>query len=126
MAALFGLFAAGSAENPGDLYAGLAAFGLAIVALARGIKSYFDGASTVLWAPVLVEDTASLLLLLFLLAALAILGLMLASRTSNSVWHDVGYALFATCLAMIAFNLKHYFDARERSRQDSHSTQDRG
>ncbi|HEX7966794.1 MAG TPA: hypothetical protein VF502_01140 [Stellaceae bacterium] len=118
-AALLGLFTASSALGAGNFDAGLSTFGLAIFALARGIKNYLDGGSTVLWSPALVEDTDSLLLLVFLLAALATLGLVLAARARESVWQDIGYALFGTSLAMIASNLKHYFDWRERN-------QDRG
>lgn len=114
--ALLGLLAASAAQSSSDLAVGLLTFGLAIVALARGIRNHFDGIGTALWSPALVTDAASLLILIFLLAGLAILGLVLAARLPGSAWQKIGYALFGASLAMIACNLKHYFDYRDRTR----------
>ena len=43
IAALLGLFTASAAQDAGSFDAGFVTFGLAIFALARGIKNYFDG-----------------------------------------------------------------------------------
>lgn len=117
--ALLGLFTASAARDSGDFTAGLVTFILAIIALARGIRNYFDGVGGGFWSPVLVVDPTALLLLVILLAGLAVLGLVLAARARDTVWQASGYALFGTSIAVIAWNLKHYFDWHdEKERRD--------
>ncbi len=116
VAALLGLFTASAAQGSGDFIAGFVTFALAMLALARGIRNYFDGVSAGFWSPVLVTDPNALLLLIVLLAGLAILGLVLAARTEDAICQYIGYALFVASIAMIAWNLKHYFDRQEQNR----------
>jgi len=113
VAALLGLFTASGAADAAADAAGWITVALALLALALGLKLYWDGGSKRLPELVLVEDTDALLLLIALLAALAIGGLLLAARWSDGALHDSGFALFGSSLAILFWNLKHYFDRRE-------------
>jgi len=110
IAALLGLFTASQAS----LSAGLVTTGLVLLALALGLKRYFDGASPSLWPGTFVNDAGALLVLIVLLAVVAILGLILAARAQAPVWEYAGYGFCGASLAVIAANLKHYFDWQDR------------
>ncbi len=115
-AALLGLYAASRARSSADSAAGFATFALAVLALIRGIRNYFAGVGIGARPPAPVADPGTLLLLIILLTGLAILGLVLAARGPDPLWQLIGYALFAASLALIAWNLKRYFDAEQRRR----------
>jgi hypothetical protein len=110
---LLGLFTVSNAADGADAAAGWIAAGLALLALALGLKLYWDGGSTAPWRLVLVEGSDALLVLSALLTALAIGGLQLAARWPDGVVHDAGWALSGFSLALLFWNLKHYFDRRE-------------
>lgn len=113
VAALLGLFTASNAADPATDAAGWITAALALLALALGLKLHWDGGSAALTQLVLVDETDALLLLIALLAALAIGGLFLAARWSTGVLYDSGWALFGFSLALLFWNLKHYFDRRD-------------
>ena len=117
LAALLGLFTAAAAQSAGDAAAGYIAFALALAALARGIKTYFDGAGTGIWSPFLAAGSETLLLLVVLQSGLAVGGLFLAARAGDALWQYVGYALFLVSVIVIGSNLKHYFDACDNTQQ---------
>ena len=108
---VFGLISASAAADAGGEAAGFITFGLATIALARGIKNYCGGVG--FFAPFFVEDATSLAILALCLAGLAVAGLVLAARAGDAVWQCVGYALFVASLAVLAGSLKHYFDRRD-------------
>jgi hypothetical protein len=112
--ALLGLFTASRAGDAGAYLLGFSAAGLALLALAWLVKRACDGEPRPAALPVLVEDAAALVILIVVLAALAVLGLLLAARAREATVETTGYALFASGIGFIFWNLKHYFDARER------------
>lgn len=117
LSALLGLFAAAGAQSTCDAAAGYITFALALAALTRGIKTYFDGASTGIWSPFFATDRDTLLLLVVLLSALAVGGLFLAARAGDALCQYIGYALFLTSGIVIGGNLKHYFDVCDNTGQ---------
>lgn len=114
LAALLGFFAASRARDDGDYAMGFVTAGLALLVLAWRIKRASDGAAPLAPLPVLVDDAAALVILIALLAALAIAGLLLAARSGESELEATGYGLFGFSLVFIFWNLKHYFDGRDR------------
>ncbi|MGO8919567.1 MAG: hypothetical protein ACLQJR_27010 [Stellaceae bacterium] len=113
-AALLGLFTASRARDA-DAYAmGFVTAGLALLALAVQVRHACDGGALRAALPVVVEDATALIILVALLAALAVFGLLLAARAGEVRLEVTGYALFGFGLVFIFWNLKHYFDARER------------
>ncbi len=112
--ALIGLFTASRAAEGGAYIMGFATAGLALLALAWLVKRACDGETRLAGLPVLVDDAVALVIVVALLAALAVLGLLLAARAREAVVETTGYALFAFGLVFIFWNLKHYFDAREQ------------
>jgi hypothetical protein len=115
--ALLGLLAASRARDDGTYALGFVTAGLAVLALAWQVKRACDGAASRGLPPLLVEDGASLVVLVAVLAALATIGLLLAARAGEAILAAAGYALFGSGLVFIFWNLKHYFDAQERGPQ---------
>jgi hypothetical protein len=64
--------------------------------------------------PVLVEDGDALVVLAALLVVLGLFGLFLAARGEEPMAIYGGYGLFIGALIMVFWNVKHYFDRRER------------
>ncbi len=112
--ALLGLLAASRARDDGTYALGFVTAGLAVLALAWQVKSACDGAAPRGMPPLLVEDAATLVVLVAVLAALAVIGLLLAARSREATLEAAGYALFGSGLVFIGWNLKHYFDVQER------------
>jgi hypothetical protein len=112
--ALLGLLAASRAEDDGAYAMGFITAGLALLALGWQVKSAFDAPTATGVPPLLVEDGASLVVLVALLAVLAVAGLLLAARSGEATLEAAGYALFGSGLIFIFWNLKHYFDWHER------------
>jgi hypothetical protein len=111
--AVLGLLAASRAQDEGIYALGFATAGLALLALSWEVKSACDGGTAGL-PPLLVEDGATLVVLVAVLAVLAVCGLLLAARSREAAIEVAGYALFGAGLLFAGFNLKHYFDWRER------------
>jgi hypothetical protein len=111
--ALAGLFTASRARSDATYTLGFVTAGLALVALAWQVKCACDGRAYGL-PPLLVDDAATLVVLVALLAAEAVAGLMLAARSREVVLQITGYALFGFGLVFIFWNMKHFFDAQER------------
>jgi hypothetical protein len=61
----------------------------------------------------LVEDEATLVVLIALLGVLALLGLILAARGPSPTASGVGYGLCIFSVVFAFANLKHYFDRLE-------------
>lgn len=112
--ALLGLFAASRAADDGACAIGLSTAALALLALAWMIRRAGDGAASLRPLPLLVEDATALVIVVALLALVAVLGLVLAARSGEATLTATGYALFGFGLVFIFWNLKHYFDVRER------------
>jgi hypothetical protein len=119
---LFGLWSASRAMGPGAEAVGFAASGLALIGLAWELEACFDGA-----APALLVDTSeALLLLVGLLSALGVAGLVLAAKAQGVAAPAAGYALFGAAVALIFWNIKHYFDREEEgSAADSSASRQR-
>jgi len=115
--ALFGFFTASGAEDNGTYAAGFVTAGLSLVALGWCVKRYFDRRAEdfaqSIDVVILVEQTDSLLVLIALLVALGIGGLFLCAYAEGAA-SNAGFALFVVSLIFIFWNLKHYFDMRER------------
>jgi hypothetical protein len=94
---VFGLVTASQATDRGTYIAGFVLAGLALLALGWGWVSYLDGHDRGLPIPVLVEGAGALQILIGALGALAVAGLVGAS------------------LALLALELKHYFDCQDRN-----------
>lgn len=108
----FGLWSASRATDGGTEGVGFAAAGLALIALGWMLKAQFDGGPPAL----LVSDGASLVVLAGVLTALGIGGLVLAARGQGVTLPSAGYGMFLVSIAAIFYNLRHYFDCRDRSR----------
>jgi hypothetical protein len=117
-AALLGFFTASRARDAAAYAEGFVTAGLALLALAWLAKRAADGVALRAPPPVPIENGTALAIVIALLAALAVLGLLLAARAGEVMLEATGYALFAFSLVFIFWNLKHYFDARERRRPD--------
>lgn len=115
--ALLGLFTASRAQDEGAYAVGFVTAGLAVLALAWRIRRAFDGAAPRTPLPVLVDEPVALAIVVVALAVLAVVGLLLAARSNEAVVAAVGYALFGFSLVFLFWNLKHYFDGRERRPQ---------
>lgn len=109
VAFVLGLWTASGATNSGTGAIGFGAAALALIAIAWGLKAYFDGSAFSL----LVETSEALVLLAGLLSALAIAGLALAARSADFAARSAGYALFVASVALVFWNIKHYFDCRD-------------
>jgi 4-hydroxybenzoate polyprenyltransferase len=114
LAALLGFFAASRAPDNGDYVMGLVTAGLALLVLAWRIKRAADGAASLATLPVLVDEASALVVLVGLLTALAIAGLLFAAHSGDGTVASMGYALFGFSLLFAFWNLKHYFDGRDR------------
>lgn len=112
--ALFGFFAASRAHDGGSYAVGFITAGLALLALGWHVKSACDGVAPAGLPPLLVDDAGTLVVLVALLAALAVVGLVLAARSTGATLQATGYALFGSGLVFIFWNVKHYFDVRDR------------
>lgn len=115
--ALLGFFTASGAQDDGTYAAGLVTAALSLVALGWCVKRYFDrraeNFAQNLDVVILIEQTDSLLVLIALLVALGIGGLFLCVHAEGAA-SNAGFALFVVSLIFIFWNLKHYFDVRER------------
>lgn len=107
----FGLWSASRATDRGTEAVGFATAALALIGLAWTLKAHFDGG---LPAP-LVTDAASMVVLAGLLTALAIGGLVLAARGEGVTLPSAGYGMFLVSIGAIYYNLRHYFDCRDRT-----------
>lgn len=114
LAALLGLFGASRAQDSGGYVMGLVTAGLSVLVLAWRVKRAADGASSLATVPVLVDDATALVILVGLLTALAIAGLLFAAHAGDGTVAAMGYGLFGFSLLFIFWNLKHYFDGRDR------------
>jgi hypothetical protein len=112
--ALLGLFVASRAVDEAAYAGGFAAAAIAAVALGWRIRTGFEGRRGGAALPVLVEDGDALVVLVAVLVVLGLLGLFLAARGEEPMAIYGGYGLFAGALVMIFWNMKHYFDRRER------------
>ena len=108
---LFGLIAASRAVDDGTYAAGFILAGASLLGLGWDLRYGFAGALPGL----LVETAEGLAVLVALLAALALGGLVLAARAQDTSLHSIGYALCVVCIVLIAWNLKHYCDVRDRA-----------
>jgi small-conductance mechanosensitive channel len=113
-AGLAGLFAASRARGEATGTLGFVTAGMALLALAWQVKRACDGRAAYGLAPLLVDDATSLVVLVALLAAEAVVGLVLAARAAQAALQTTGYALFGFGLVFIFWNVKHFFDAQER------------
>ena len=111
--ALVGLFVASRAADDATYAGGFAAAAIASATLAWLIRAGFEGRRGRA-APMLVEDSDALLVLVAVLVVLGFLGLFLAAHGEEPMAIYGGYGLFAGALVMIFWNIKHYFDRRGR------------
>lgn len=108
-----GLWFASDAVDDGAYAVGLAAAAFALAALVWEVGIAFGGGARRLSGTVFVEDDATIVILLALLAVLAVGGLVLAARTDSVATIAAGYGLCVAAILLAAANLKHYFDRRE-------------
>ncbi len=107
---LFGLYTTSRANDDGSYAIGFILAGAALAGLAYELWAGFP----IILPTVLVDTAEGLAVVVFLLGALAIGGLILAATSPDADLHSVGYALFVVCAVLIGWNLKHYYDRRDR------------
>lgn len=112
--AFLGLFVASRAVDEATYAGGFAAAAIAALTLGWRIHIGFAGPRGGAALPVLVEDGDALIVLVAVLVVLSFLGLFLAARGEEPMAIYGGYGLFAGALVMIFWNMKHYFDRRQR------------
>jgi hypothetical protein len=115
LVALLGLFVASRAEDEGTYIGGFAAAVIAVIAFIWRLRAAFAGDSRgALLPPLLVEHGEALAILVAVLVGLGFFGLFLAARGPEPLVTYGGYGLFLGALAIIFWNVKHYFDQLER------------
>ena len=115
--AIFGAFAAGAADRPGEYTCGivlsLAALALAFMRLKRRLVGSNPG-----WGDfLLVRDMWNLALVIPLFTVIGLAGLFIAHGWESGAMHAAGIALFVVSGAIIFLDMKHVFD-RMDSRRD--------
>jgi hypothetical protein len=108
-----GLWCASGALDNGTYVFGLVAAAIALAVLLWELNAVLGAGIGNLVARCLVEDEASLIVLVAILVALALAGLVLAARSGSIAASGAGYGLFLFGIVFIFANLKHYFDRRE-------------
>lgn len=112
--AILGLFTASGAADDATYAVGLATFALAVVITAVRIRRQIDGRAIGFLLPVALSSSDELFITIAILAVLGLVGAILAAEIGGSVY-GIGLALFVICYALILFEVKRFFDARERN-----------
>lgn len=108
-----GLWSASDAVDDGTYAVGLAAALLALLALIWELRAALGSGLGDVASRLLVDDEASLIVLIALFVVLALGGLVLAARSPSVAASGAGYGLFGFGLVFVFANLKHYFDRRD-------------
>ena len=107
---VIGAFAASGAAEPGDYAAGIVLM-LAALALAfLRLKARFDGAPAGWRSFVLVDNMASLVVVIAVFVVVGLAGLFVASGWPFGALHIAGVALFAVSGLIVFLDLKQVFD----------------
>jgi len=113
--AVLGAAFASADSAPGDYACGLL-LSLAAIALAfMRVKDRFDGGAADRGSFLLVDDMASLVVVIVIFTLLGLAGLFVAAGFDHGGLHDSGVALFAASGLAVFLSMKHVFDTRDRS-----------
>jgi hypothetical protein len=107
------LWCASSASDDLTYAIGMIGALLALVALIWEMGSALAGKIGNFSLQMVVDDEASLIVLLVLLGVLVLGGLMLAARGPSPTANGVGYGLCIFGIVFAFANIKHYFDRQE-------------
>jgi hypothetical protein len=113
--AVLGAAFASADSAPGDYVCGLL-LSLAAIALAfMRVRDRFDGGAGDRGSFLLVDDMASLVVVIVIFTILGLAGLFTAAGFDHGGLHDAGVALFAASGLAVFLSMKHVFDIRDRS-----------
>src|SRR5262249_15378301 len=111
---LLGLIGASGAADDGTYAVGFIAAALALAGLVWQMHAALAGSEM---PSLFVEEPEPLVILSALLAALAVIGIVMAARSDSIAVSGTGYALCALAIIFVFANVKHYFDRQEALRQ---------
>jgi hypothetical protein len=111
--AVYGAFAASTAERRGDYACGMLLI-LAAIALAfMRLRHRLDGGGSGWASFLLVDDMWNLALVIPLFTVIGVAGLFVAHAWENGALHAAGIALFVLSGAIIFLDMKHVFDSMD-------------
>ncbi|HEX4194829.1 MAG TPA: hypothetical protein VHY80_17105 [Stellaceae bacterium] len=107
------LWCASSASDDLTYAIGMIGALLALIGLIWEVSSALSGKAGNFSFQMVVDDEASLIVLMLLLGVLVLGGLMLAARGPSPTANGVGYGLCIFGIVFAFANIKHYFDRQE-------------